>query len=258
MSAFVINPYSFAGEDADAKAYLDAVETADGQALEAGVRKAVDDFVKGCKADAIWEDIETSCILMGARTLAGALTALKGSAPTNTNFVAGDYSRTTGLAGNGSNKSLDTNKNNNAYGQNDFHMAVYVNTISTSTRAYIAAAGGGAGDSNIFDVGTTIQFRNRQPVATADQVSNDNVAGFIGCSRGASATYVGRADKTNATFTRTSQSPSNFNILVFRTVVGNGFFSGARIQFYSIGTHIDMALLDSRLETLAADIDAVI
>jgi hypothetical protein len=260
VSAFVINSYAFGGEDADAKAYLDAVESADTQALEAGVRKAVDDFVKGCKADAIWSAIESSCILMGARTLIGALTALKGTAPTNesNNFVSGDYNRKTGLVGNGSNKSLNTNKNNNSYGQNDFHMAVYVYTTSTATRCYIGGLGGAAGDSNIFDVNTAAQFRNRQPGATADQIANSNVAGFIGCSRGASASYVGRVNKTSSTLTRTSQSPSNTDLFVFRTNVGTGFYSAARIQFYSVGTNIDLSLLDSRLETLAADIDAAI
>jgi hypothetical protein len=37
--------------DPDAAAYLRAVEAADGQALETPVKRAVDDFIKGCKAD---------------------------------------------------------------------------------------------------------------------------------------------------------------------------------------------------------------
>jgi len=260
VSAFVINSYAFGGEDPDAAAYLNAVESADTQALEAGVRKAVDDFVKGCKADAIWSAIESSCILMGARTLNGALVPLKGTAPTNQsgNFVSGDYNRKTGLVGNGSNKALNTNKNNNSYGQNDFHMAVYVNTISTATRCYIGGGGGEAGDSNIFDINTTVQFRNRQPAGTPDQVTSSNLAGFIGCSRGGSSSYIGRANKTNSTFSRTSQTPTNTDMFVFRTTVGGGFHSSARIQYYSLGADLALALLDSRLETLAADIDAAI
>jgi hypothetical protein len=68
------------GLDADAAAYIAAVEAADGQALEAGVRWNIDQFVRGCKADGIWTAIKASCILSGARTLSGALVPLVGSA----------------------------------------------------------------------------------------------------------------------------------------------------------------------------------
>jgi hypothetical protein len=69
--------------------------------LEIGVQSAYNDFVVGCKADGIWDAIKASCILAGARTLSGSLTPLKGAAPTNFNFVSGDYNRKTGLVGNG-------------------------------------------------------------------------------------------------------------------------------------------------------------
>jgi hypothetical protein len=95
--------------DADAQAYITAVETADRQALEAGVRTAINDFVVGCKADGIWDAIKASCIMAGARTLTGALVPLKGTAPTNYNFVPGDYNRKTGLVGDGSSKNLNSN-----------------------------------------------------------------------------------------------------------------------------------------------------
>jgi hypothetical protein len=78
-------------DDADAVAYIAAVEAADGQALEAATRMAINSFVKGCKADGIWTAIKASCILAGARTRLGALTPLAGTAPTNFNFVDGDY-----------------------------------------------------------------------------------------------------------------------------------------------------------------------
>jgi len=79
--------------DADASTYIEAVEVADGQALETGVRYAINDFVIGCKQDGIWDAIKASCIMAGARTLDGALVPLVGTAPTNYNFVAGDYNR---------------------------------------------------------------------------------------------------------------------------------------------------------------------
>jgi hypothetical protein len=100
--------------DPDAGAYIAAVEAADGQLLEFGVGKAINDFVVGCKQDKIWDAIKASCILAGARTLNGALVPLAGTAPTNFNFVSGDYNRKTGLVGDGSSKYLNSNRNNNA------------------------------------------------------------------------------------------------------------------------------------------------
>ena len=72
--------------DSDAAAYITAVETADGQALEEKVKIAIDNFVLGCKADGIWSAIKASCILAGARTTNGALVPLVGTAPTLNNF----------------------------------------------------------------------------------------------------------------------------------------------------------------------------
>ena len=84
--------------DTNASAYIDAVEAADGQALETATRYAINDFVIGCKQDGIWNAIKASCILSGARTLAGALVPLVGTAPTNNGFigVGTDYVRKTG------------------------------------------------------------------------------------------------------------------------------------------------------------------
>jgi hypothetical protein len=74
--------------DPDALTYLAAVAAADGAPVEVGVATAVDDFFKGCKADpsgtpgrSNWDAIKASCILAGARTLAGALVPLKNEGP---------------------------------------------------------------------------------------------------------------------------------------------------------------------------------
>jgi hypothetical protein len=98
------------GMDRDALAYIRNVEAADGGYLELGVKKAIDTFVRGCKYDGIWDAIKASCILCGARTLAGALVPLAGAAPSNNNFVDADYNRETGLKGNGSTKYLDSGR----------------------------------------------------------------------------------------------------------------------------------------------------
>ena len=121
---------SFAQPDEpEALAYIAAVEAADGETLEDGVKFAYNSFIKGCKADGIWDAIKASCILAGARTLNGALVPLAGIAPTNFNFVAGDYNRKTGLVGDGSTKYLDSNRLGDADGQDDVHLCTYVSTV---------------------------------------------------------------------------------------------------------------------------------
>jgi hypothetical protein len=120
--------------DPDAQAYLQAVEAADGQALEFEVARAIDNFVLGCKADGIWNAIKASCILAGARTRLGALTPLVGTAPTSFNFVDGDYNRKTGLVGDGSTKYLDSNRNNNADPQDSKHLFSYFTQVVTTSR----------------------------------------------------------------------------------------------------------------------------
>jgi len=55
--------------------------TADGAGVETGVAVAVDAFVRDSKALGVWDSIRASCVLAGARTLAGALVPLKNEGP---------------------------------------------------------------------------------------------------------------------------------------------------------------------------------
>lgn len=224
MSCVLINSYRFAAgsytpTDADAAAYITAVEAADGQALEAGVRQAIDNFVIGCKIDAIWDKIQASCILAGARTLAGALVPLKGTAPTNYNFVSADYNRETGLVGDASTKYLDLNRTNRSDGQNDNHRAAYVSTLSATAAALIGGDGGSTvvGSSLLNASPTSVYTRNntRTGLGSFSSVT----AGFIGMSRAASTSYTVRGGGADNTVTTTSELPENNTLLVFKGVI---------------------------------------
>jgi hypothetical protein len=249
----------------DADAYITAVEAADGQALEAGVKTAINDFVTGCKADGIWNSIKASCILAGARTLSGALVPLVGTAPTNFNFASGDYNRKTGLVGNGSTKYLDSNRNNNADPQNSQHMAVYVSSFVVSPGGYRGFIGGGdnqAGSSNLFVNGTTniLDSRSRYLAPAIRALGAALSPGITGLSRNTSASYVVRANGSNTTAVYTSQAPSNINVWVF-TANNNGtpaVPTASRLAFYSIGESVDLALLDARVTALITAYDAAI
>jgi hypothetical protein len=237
--------------DDDASTYIEAVEAADTQALETNTRYAINNFVIGCKQDGIWTAIKASCILAGARTLAGALVPLVGTAPTNVNFVAGDYNRKTGLAGNGSTKYLDSNRNNNADLQNSNHNAVYATNIGT-TGAFMGAndpaTGVGTGTNFISRSGFT---RNRNPTGAASPATI--APGLFAMSRNASGSYTARVAQTNGTINDTSQVPFNSNIFVFQRPGVSSVVSiptDARLAFYSIGESLDLALLDARVSAL--------
>ena len=249
-----------AGLDKDAATYLNAVAVADGQQLEPAVKKAINDFVKGCKKDGIWNAINTACIMMGARTVAGALVALKGTTPTNNNFVSGDYNRETGLLGNASNKFVNSNVNANAFPQDSFHTTVYASATGSGVQAYAGAGLASTGSMNFYtDGGSGIQIRNR--TTSADTLSGVGAtAGFIGTSRSVSGSFVSRAGGTFLTSILVSESPVNANVFIFSLNNGgsSSFNTSGRLTFYSIGEAINLATLDTRVSALYTAIGAAI
>jgi hypothetical protein len=243
--------------DPDAAAYLAAVEAADGQALEAAVRTAVNNFVVGCKLDGIWSAIKASCILSGARTLSGALTPLAGTAPTNNNFVTGDYNRKTGLVGNASTKFLNSNRSANADPLNNCHAAVYASTVASGFQMYFGGETGSAHDA--YRNGSNANSRSRGG-GSAGIIATGATAGLIGHSRAAAGTFVFRAGGSQQTVTSTSVAANNINLYVFaRNVSGSlNLPTDARIAFYSIGESLTLSALDSRVSSLYTAIAAAI
>jgi len=248
-------------DDPDAAVYIAAVEAADEiaspgvGALETATKVAIHSFVKGCKADGIWPAIKASCILAGARTLTGALVPLVGTAPTNFNFVSGDYNRKTGLVGDGSNKCLNSNRNNNADPQNSKHLSVYASEPNGGSQVGPCLMGaGGSSTADSFLAASVSGGANRFSLNNAG-VSGSllrSQTGFIGSNRNSSASFIYRPG--SVLITAASSSPSNNSIGVF-----NGFdgtsprslnHSTARLAFYSIGESLDLALLDTRVTTL--------
>ena len=242
--------------DPDAQAYFNRVEgpTGDNEALEDGVKSAINDFVVGCKADGTWDAIKSSAILAGARTLAGALQPLVGTAPTSFNFVSGDYNRKTGLKGDGSTKYLNSNRNNNADPQNSKHLAIYQTSLATQTSLLVATTNLPGRSALITFIPEGIEARINSSTNT---VENGNVVGFAGGVRTSSTETSARIGGTDFPDTVTSEPPSNENIGVFASV-GGGAPTNARLSFYSIGESLDLALLDARVSALMTAIDGAI
>lgn len=243
----------YTASDADARAYLSAVRSADGSAVEPGVAKAIDDFVKGCKSDGVWDAIKASCILCGARTLAGINVPLKGTTPTFNAFTASEYNRKTGLVGNGSTMWIDSGRNNNADPQDSKHLAVWRSTAATNDTGLIGSNNTTTGDSHIYTGFGLFIFRNN--AATAGNVTLSSTANiFLGTSRASSSSFTHIVGTTVGTETVTSQTPRNVNIRVFET----GGRTNARLAFYSIGESLDLSLLGARVSTLMSAIGAAI
>jgi hypothetical protein len=240
--------------DADAAAYITAVETADGQALEELTKLAIDNFVLGCKADGIWTAIKASCILAGARTRLGALTPLVGTAPTSFNFVDGDYNRKTGLVGNGSTKYLDSNRAGNADPQNSQHLSVFLNSVPGNCYIGSQSSASPTNISNgmIYTAAGQVNFRSRN--ANVNQLlSSSSSTGFMGVSRPNVSSQIARINSGNSTAAISSSTPGVETYFVFaNNNLGGGpsLYSSARLTFYSIGESLNLALLDARVTDL--------
>jgi hypothetical protein len=246
-----IKSNSYYGYDIDATNYIRSVESADGQALETGVKDAINTFIVGCKTDGIWDAIKASCILAGARTLDGALVPLVGAAPTNNNFVSGDYNRETGLIGDDSTKYLNSNRNNNADPQDDNHQVVFLTKEQTVTaKFYIGAGTTNPGTSHI---GRSTFLITRSRSSTDKAGTPPDAVGLLGISRNNSTTFTLRADGTSSVVSDSSQTPYDNDVLVF-SVSNTTLYSNARIAFYSIGESLDLALLDTRVTSLMAQL----
>jgi hypothetical protein len=250
-------------DDPDAAVYVAAVEAADGQSLETATKVAIHSFVKGCKADGIWTAIKASCILAGARTLAGALVPLVGTAPTNNGlFVSGDYNRKTGLGqNNDATKWLDTGYSNQAdTRQNDNHQSTWV--TQTQASAFHLGNNFGTGGDTALSTGVTSlpASRNMHSAAAAAFTASTMVNNALfGSTRSASGSYIVRVNNTSFTVNTASASPTAGNLGVFRLSETSSFgSSNIRLAFYSAGNSLNLVLLDARVTDLINAFDAAI
>jgi hypothetical protein len=257
--------------------YLDRVTAADvaagnTQGLELGVTDAfnttlqnlVGDSVLGVSGGVIAQPastIKAMPFMVGARTLQGCLVPVVGTAPTNFNFVAGDYNRKTGLVGNGSTKYLDSNRAGSADPRDNQHVSTYLTAKDTLAGAYVGAR-------NLANADGSTQLIARTGNVDADftfvsqgggflRTGSTNRVGFVGLSRSTSASFVHRLNQSSATATAASQTPATLNYFVFNRS-GTNLFSDARLAYYSIGESLDLALLDARVTALINAIAAAI
>jgi len=224
--------------------------------VEVGVANAINDFIVGCKADGIWSAIKASCILMGARTLSGALTPLKGGAPTNVsnNFVSADYNRKTGLKGDGSVKRL-TVSSLSGIGQDDNSLSIFVTEDGTQTFRWCT---GFDANTNIALAGALNSMTFRSSTNATNNLFFGGPPNFFAVSRTSSASFDACLNSSITTISQASAASTFGNFAVFvQAATTTALFDG-RIAFYHAGAGLNNVLLNSRVSALYTAIGAAI
>ena len=249
--------------DADALTYIRAVEEADGAYLETDVKVAINKLVAGLKFDSLWDSIGASCLLCGPRTLAGALVPLKGDAPTSYGFVEGDFDRV-GLTGDFT-SYLDSNASGGAYDDENHHWSVFLTSGSSISRApfgYITNTLTGQPNysySFLF-ADATNNMLAYYIGATTFYSGAGAATGLAGMSANNDGTFTSRIAGINKQSAATSQTlyPANYYVFARNNVPGAAAITDATIAFYSIGTSLDLALLDTHISNYVTAIGAAL
>jgi hypothetical protein len=252
--------------DADAQAYISAVETADGQGLETGVKNAINNFVVGCKADGIWNALKSTFILSGARTINGALVPLKSSMPTPTRFgteAGWTYGRTTGLKGNGTNNYIKTGYFAPTSSTNNNHLAFWKNS-NVSANSGENIFGGyylGFGDTvNLLTIGETYYYNNSLELSYIGSIQT----GLHGTAR----TNSTQSQEIRPGISLVTQSSTSiamedayeiflYNINYFGDPFPESFYDEP-FSFYSTGDFLNLENLTTRVTNLTTAISTAL
>jgi hypothetical protein len=258
--------------DPDVAAWRDAI-AANGGTVSAGTIASVEVFVKGLKADSLWDSLLEIGVFAGVDNLAAALVKLKmpsgiSRTLTNVNMVSGDYTASgssAGLQGNGTTKYLNTLFPQNTVATNNRHLGAYSTFRST-------AGGTGlpgdfstviGGDSTGVTKGFVIMSQSprttlRYYCGATDQGPTRTTAGtghHIGNQQSGTTGLFFKNGGSKLSTAVTDYAPTA-NALGIFTLLRNGsplLYSNERITFYHIGTGLSdaqVATLSTRVNTL--------
>jgi hypothetical protein len=222
---------------------------------------AINRFIVDAKSQGVYDALKASCVMAGWDSLAGALTPLAGTAPTNSGFLAADYDRGTGLKGNGSTKYLNSNSTGTSGGQNNAHFSVFCTVLPTLTGMnYIGRVVIGGAQAYSQTTASLQSFTTLNDNTLASTLAAPAANSLVGASRNSSANFVHLSGDATEVKTSTSQSQSGANnFYVFsRNLAASPQYSDARLAFYSIGESIsDLSVLDALVSRLLADFRSI-
>lgn len=256
--------------DSDAENYIQRVETADGEALETGVKQAINQLFLDLKSVSApvsgtnWNSVASGTLLLmvGPRTLAGILEPLypDETLPTNTNFVSGDYNRKTGLLG-GTGKRIDfRDMSSGGPTINDHAQAVWITSLGTAVtnRAFITS-GPTAGTTGMVKSATAASFlfRSANSGSSNNTTVSESTVGFCGLSRSNSANFLTRIAGTTANPTVASSSFHPEQCRLFQRTDGTQQFTG-RMAFACFTTAIDLEAMETHLTAYINAVNAAL
>jgi hypothetical protein len=242
-----------ASYDADTQTYFDARPS-----LSGSEKKAINAFVVGLKADGVWDDLTQVGLLTGGAFSDLFAASIKGPAPTNHNFVSGDFSNTpgnAGLVGDGNTKYVDTNVSNDDITVNDAHASIYLSTGCGNAMGDIVFGRDGAAVMGVFAAyqGNTYAFSGNGFASKA----YDSAAGFWISSRISSTRidlYNNGASVANSTGSNSGSLQAGETGTLF--AIRNGSltsYSNRRAALWTVGNGLDSAqctALNGRVQTL--------
>ena len=246
--------------DSDAADIIARRGTAHGTPVTPAVATAIDNAVKLMKSNGTWNACGSLVVMAGARSLTEALEPWKGPAPTSFNFVEDDLNFYTGLKGDASTKYLSANLAPDDLGQDDCHVSYFCTEPSaiSSARDVIGAAGGALPAKLRLEAQfvPTVRYFFRlqsESFSSPSLIEGDDGLGFTGATRNDATTATLRADASNFSFTMNTSTPTDDTISVFR-MSSESFFSDVRLSMYSLGSHVDLAALESSIESYMTEI----
>jgi hypothetical protein len=207
--------------DADALDYLARVKAADGAGVEVGVATAVSAFVADSKALGVWDSIRASCILAGARTLAGALVPLKNEGPELVDINSLPTPSLTEAGGSSGAWEASTRKMlSNAVGTNTSHPRFLFPFAGMAAGKQYAISGRVSGDTS------HVEFIRAG--ATGDLAAINKVTGEFSASLASSGTngFMFLLNGTLAPTSVTIESLSIREVIAAPTNVADGFVEG--------------------------------
>ena len=210
---------------------------------------AISDFVKGCKADGLWDSIEHCHVLAAWDGLDGIKIPIKGSAGSFLSFVAADYDRTTGLNSDSTIKTIETGFYSAPGKQDNFHVAAYINSGSSLTSRWLitqstssATSFGAYRGRSGWEISGSSAGRKFGPAFSSP--------GLLASSRDNSASFDYELFDDSGTIT------SNSNAWTYAQEF-DMFLDTAecRSPFYSLGSALDLEKYRQRIEALINGIE---
>lgn len=244
----------------DVETFIQRREEMDEMALATAIKDAYRAFAASLVSDGTWDLLTSIGLPMGANTLDGSLVPLKGPFLQAENLVSGDFSRSTGLKGNGTDKRLVSTSSDDDFTLGSFTIVGDVSIAATAANRPILGLGGSVvGASNLYSSSNVADVIFRNQSNTAQTVTGINT-GFMGSRRELTTEFVAYTEATQVTRVSTAQDATGSVII---GVLANALtlYSDGALRFWCWGngiSDVQMTGMRSAYQTMRTAVLAAI